>query len=143
MSSVSLETSTPMCTVSEFMLYYPCLEAEPGGLTPSRSAYTTVEPLDETRRWAELTRRVMPLDLIEPRRRRPVRRRPSRTGRSVWTLVQSNSGIVYQIPIRQDLKSHLSNAIYCNTPLLRLRENKNRGKTAVLESGELGSGVGV
>ena len=29
-SSFSLETSTPMCTTSDFMLYYPCLEAEPG-----------------------------------------------------------------------------------------------------------------
>ena len=103
MSSFSLETSTPTCTVSDFMLYYPCLEAEPGGLTPSRNAYTTVEPLDETRRWAELTRRVMPLDLLEPRRRRPVRERPFRAGRSVRTLVRLNSSIVYHIPIRQDL----------------------------------------
>ena len=102
MSSFSLETSTPMCTVSDFMLYYPCLEAEPGGLTPSRNAYTTVEPLDETRRWAELTRRVVPLDPKEPRRRRPVRERPFRAGRSVRTLVRLNSSIVYHIPIRQD-----------------------------------------
>ena len=83
-------------------VYYPCLEAEPGDLTASRNAYTTVEPLDETRRWAELTRRVMPLDLIEPRRRRPVRERPFRAGRSVRTLVRPNSSIVYHIPIRQD-----------------------------------------
>ena len=79
----SLETSTPLCTVPDFMLYYPCLEAEPGDLTASRNAYTTVEPLDETRRWAELTRRVMPLDLLEPRRRRPVRERLFQAGRSV------------------------------------------------------------
>ena len=90
-----------MCTVSDFMLYYPCLEAEPGDLTASRNAYTTVEPLDETRRWAELTRRVMPLDPLEPRRRRPVRERPFRAGRSVRTLVRLNSSIVYHIPIRQ------------------------------------------
>ena len=48
-----------------------CLEAEPGNLTASRNAYTTVEPLDITRRWAKLTRRVLPLDLFEPRRRIP------------------------------------------------------------------------
>ena len=53
------------------MLYYPCLEAEPGNLTASRNAYTTVEPLDITRRRAKLTRRVLPLDLLEPRRRSP------------------------------------------------------------------------
>ena len=31
-------------------------------MTPPRNAYTTVEPLDETRWRAKLTRRVMPLD---------------------------------------------------------------------------------
>ena len=45
----------------------------------------------------------MPLDLLEPRRRRPVRERPFRAGRSVRTLVRLNSGIVYHIPVRQDL----------------------------------------
>ena len=59
--------------LADFMLYYPCLEAEPGGLDDSRNAYATVEPLDETRRRAELTRRVRPLDPMEPRRRRPGR----------------------------------------------------------------------
>jgi len=74
-------------------------------LTASRNAYTTVEPLDETRRWAELTRRVVPLDILEPRRRRPARERPFRAGRSVRTLVRLNSSIVYHIPIRQDVKN--------------------------------------
>ena len=40
------------------MLYYPCLEVEPGGLDDSRNTYTTVEPLDETRRRVVLTRRI-------------------------------------------------------------------------------------
>ncbi len=44
----------------------------------------------------------MPLDLLEPRRRRPVRERPFRAGRSVRTLVRLNSSIVYHIPIRQE-----------------------------------------
>ena len=44
----------------------------------------------------------MLLDPIEPRRRRPVRERPFRTGRSFRTLVRLNSRIVYQILIRQD-----------------------------------------
>ena len=120
MSSFSLETSTPMCTVSDFMLYYPCLEAEPGGLTPSRNAYTTVEPLDETRRWAELTRRVMPLDPLEPRRRRPVRERPFRAGRSVRTLVRLNSSIVYHISIRQDPSVYV--LLYMLAPHSSLRQ---------------------
>ena len=117
MSSFPLETSTPMCTVSDPMLYYPCLEAEPGGQAESRNAYTTVEPLDETRRWAELTRRVMPLDPIEPRRRRPVRERPFLAGRSVRTLVRLNSNLVYHIPIRQDplaLPAIINAALACS-----------------------------
>ena len=44
----------------------------------------------------------MPLDPLEPRRRRPVRERPFRAGRSIRTLVRLNSSIVYHIPIRQD-----------------------------------------
>ena len=91
-----------MCTIPDFMLYYPCLEAEPGRLTPPRNAYTTVEPLDETRWRAKLTRRVMPLDPIEPRRRRPAREGLSRAGRSIRTLVRLNSRVVYQISVRQD-----------------------------------------
>ena len=132
MSSFSLETSTPMCTVPDFMLYYPCLEAEPGDLTASRNAYTTVEPLDETRRWAELTRRVMPLDLLEPRRRRPVRERPFRAGRSVRTLVRLNSGLVYHISIRQDL--------LCNN---RYRTKRRKARRIAATSSVVFSGPSV
>ena len=83
------------------MLYYPCLEAEPGGLDDSRNAYATVEPLDETRRRAELTRRVRPLDPLEPRRRRPVRKGLS--GRAVLSRhTPGERGILYQILFRQD-----------------------------------------
>ena len=57
---------------------------------------------DETRWRAKLTRRVMPLDPIEPRRRRPAREGLSRAGRSIRTLVRLNSRVVYQISVRQD-----------------------------------------
>ena len=97
-----------MCTVgtdSDFMLYYPCLEVEPGDLDDSRNTCTTVEPLDETRRWAVLTRRVKSLDPKEPRRRRPVLGGLPLTGRSVQALCPVNGRIVYQNQIRQDPRS--------------------------------------
>ena len=84
------------------MLYYPCLEVEPGDLDDSRNTCTTVEPLDETRRWAVLTRRVKSLDPKEPRRRRPVLGGLPLTGRSVQALCPVNGRIVYQNSIRQD-----------------------------------------
>ena len=84
------------------MLYYPCLEVEPGGLDDSRNTCTTVEPLDETRRWAVLTRRVWSLDPKEPRRRRPVLGGLPLTGRSVQILCPVNGRVVYQNQIRQD-----------------------------------------
>lgn len=83
------------------MLYYPCLEVEPGGLDDSRNTCTTVEPLDETRRRAVLTRRVRSLDPKEPRRRRPVLGGLPLTGRSYQALCPVNSRVVYQNPIRQ------------------------------------------
>ena len=68
------------------------------------NTYTTVEPLDETRRRAVLTRRVSSLDPKEPRRRRPVLGGLPLTGRSFQALCLVNSRVVYQNPIRQDPK---------------------------------------
>ena len=101
MSSFSLETSTPMCTVPDFMLYYPCLEAGPGGLDGSRNAYATVEPLDETRRRAKLTRRIVSWTLLSLAAAGPSGKGLS--GRAVLSEhMPGERGIVYQILFRQD-----------------------------------------
>ena len=97
-SSLSFETSTPMNT--DFMLYYPCLEVEPGDLDDSRSTCATVEPLDETRRRVVLAPRVETLGPNEPRRHRPAE--DGRSRRAVLSgHLSREQGIVYQKKFRQ------------------------------------------